>query len=999
MKEPALELAFAGGIDQSQRSELLDPRASFVMLENVRSRTKGAVEKRQGFDTHANGSRVDATSRTAGYRMFADGKKTCIIDRDVIDVFSPDNDDQVSRGRVPECGLSMMKVPAPPGGSGQLVCTDAIRVGDYLALAYTSGTSVYASVVEAETGQVIVAPSLIYTGSAAEIYGLLGARGSTAMLFVVCSGEANIQLSSVDCSSATGAYAGWSAAAPTISDCGGLPMAVHSIGTGVYLGYVNNSGGASKLTVNLYDGGVGATVTVNTATVAPGDIGLGGNAGDTLWVTWAQANVIEVMGLNTTTLATIATAAPIIGTASSPSFDGIAVVASSTTGAGRLFANNGANDKMYTRNFSTVAGATTAGAAQATHYSVQMAGRPFRIGTRYYGVCRGQDSTESVAILCDLTEANAWVRPVANVAPGLASSFFAAQATQHTSREFWFPVGIQTSGSVVGAQMARFDFDAPYRWRAFAHNGVTFLSGGLVTYFDGVRAAESGFVIRPPAPIATDSGGGSGLTGVFRYVVTYEQVDSAGNWHVSGVSDPGLSPTLADNAMTVTVHPLGISARIAAATDPGVRICIYRTAAGGESPYYFLTSLANTLTSATQTYTDSTTDTTLETHALLMGTGELPGTGAQQDRRAPSGMDHLCSYNGFLVGALGETVFWSGQDVSGEGTWWNPLFQQPVSGGGDIQALDCQDGTVFAWKRDRIFALAGQPPADNGGDGGLGAPVRLAVDIGARCPITCVTSLGIFFVSDRGIELLNRARGVDFIGEGVQDTFDAYPHVTSMTYDAASSCVLIECASTMTAGLAGGTGRTIVYDTRAKVWRSIDRRAVSATSDVPAQDGCMVWNGSAYRYGWLRTDGTVYAESDEHKLDPGDTRVRMYGKTSCVHLSGIQGEQNIEGVLLLGEHVEDHNLTVGVANDYSDTFVSETRDSDDLAAMLLYNPHFDINQQTGQAVQVEIQDAAPTGTAASASAGDGAEWVALTFIGSGSKSGVKRTSSVLRGGA
>lgn len=994
MKEPVLEMAFAGGIDQSQRSELLDPRAAFVALENVRAPSIGAVAKRDGFDTHAGGDRVDGTSRTAGYRQFAHGKLTCFIDRDVGDVFSTTNDEQITRGRVPECGLSMMKVPAP-GVPGSLTCTDSVRVGDFLALAYTAGQSVYASVIEAATGQVVLAPTLIYTGSAAEIYGLLGARGSTAMLFIICSGEAAIQMSECDCSSATGAHTGWSSATPAVSDGAGvLALAVHSIGTRVYLAYANNDVGTDRLTVKVYDGGAGASVDITTNGVTPVAVALGGVAGDPLWVAWNETTTVYGQGLNTTTLATTAAASGLVLAGATPSYSGVAVVASSTAAQARVFVNDG-GDRLLMRNFLNNAGTVTTSGSTVTTFNVQMSGRPFRVGSRYYGVCQGSDTTEDVAILCDLSEANAWVRPIANIAPRLASSYPQAQAAQHLTREFWAPIGVQTAGNVTGVQMAKFDFDADARWRPVAHNGVTFLSGGLVTYFDGARFAESNFVIRPPAPVPTDSGSGAGLTGVYRYIAVYEQIDAAGNWHVSGVSAVGTSAAITDNAMSVVVRNLGISARISAATDPSVRISIYRTVAGG-SVYYYLTSLTNTLSSETQTYTDSTTDATLEARALFMSTGALSNTGAQLDRRAVQGLAHLCAYNGFLVGANGEEIFWTGQDVDGEGSWWNDNFSLAISGGGDVTALDTLEGVLYAFKRDRIFVLAGQPPTDNGADGGLGAPQRLAVSIGARSPFTCATELGIFFVSDRGIELLNRNRGVDFIGEKVQDTFAAYPYVSAMTYDARSSCVLIECSAGRSAGLPTGSGRTLVYDLKARVWRSVDRRANSAgTADAPAADGCIVWDGSAYRYAWLGTEGRSYVETSEHSLNPDDSRVRMYAKTGEVHLSGIQGEQIIDGVLLLGEHVDDHDLTVGIANDYSDTFAAQTRDSDALAAMTLYNPHFDVDQKTGQSIAVELYDGAPTGDADEDDAG--AIWVALTFIGA-AKSGGKRTSAVLRGG-
>jgi hypothetical protein len=1001
LKEPVLELSFAAGIDQSQRAELLDPRAGFLALENMRSPTVGCVGKRDGFNAFTTLSRVDATIRSAGYRMFAHGKQTCVIDRDVLDVSGDPVEEQppISRGRVPECGLSMMRVPTP-GVTGSLTCTDSVRVGDYLALAYTAGQSVYASVVEAETGRVIVPPSLIYTGSAAEIYGLLGARGSTAMLFVVCSGEGEIRLSEADCSTATAAYAGWSSQVATVSDNGGLALAVHSIGSRVYMAYVNDSAGASQLSLEMYDGGAGGSTTINTSSATPSDLGLGGASGDTLWVAWNESTAVKVCGLSTTNLASVlATAATTITAASAPSFNGIAVVASSTAAAGRLFVNDGGGALLYTRNFTTSAGAVSAGGSTATHYNTQMSGRPFRVGSRYYGVCRGYDSQEDVAILCDLTETNAWLRPVANVAPRLANSFFAAQAAQHTTREFWAPIGIQTAGNVTGVQMARFDFDADARWRAVPHNGVTFLSGGLLACFDGTRIFESNFVIRPPAPALATNGAGSFTTsaGGISCVLVYEQVDAAGNWHVSGVSTAVGSGNFSNKVnLAITYRPLGISARISAATDPSVRTSLYATQDGG-STYHYVTSFTNTLTAASFTY--NMTAAPDGTGALFMGTGSLPNTGAQLDRRAPQGLPHLCSYNGFLVAAGDEEVRWTGQDVDGEGAWWNDNFSLAVTGGGEITALEAYEGTLFAFKRDRIFAMAGAPPNDSGTEGGLGAPQRLGVSVGARSPFTAVTDLGIFFVSDRGVELLNRNRAVDFIGEKIQDTFDAYPYVSAITYDHASSCVLIEASAGRSAGLPTGNGRTFVYDLKARAWRSFDRRAVSATADVPAADGCMVWNGSAWRYGWLRSNGAAYIETSEHKLDPGDVRVRMYAKTPWIHVAGIQGEQHMDTMYLQGVFVEDHDLEVGIANDYAATFTSETHDSDAIAALTpVYVLNQDIPQKTGQALAVEIEDAAPTGAASNDGTGDAALWIALSFAGMG-KSGSKRASSVQRGGS
>jgi hypothetical protein len=997
VKAPILEMSFAGGIDQSQRAELMDPQASFVLLENVRANTRGAVEKRYGFDALTGTSRIGASTRSSGYRMFAYGKQTCVIDRERLDAYSKETNEQVSVGLVPECSMSTAQIPAAASATAGGRVRSACIVNDYLVAAYYfSDGVVYATVSEAETGMVILGPTAVHTtgGSVATVT-VTRANNHAVLLICEGSGLPDVLGAFLDCTSATTVASGWGASSVLFSDAASpSKFDAATMGTHTVVAYANDTGGTDRVSVRrINSASTSAATTVNTSSTTVDAVGISANADgtDEVWIGWNESTAVKVIGLSPTTLATTATAATVITTTSVGPSD-IAIGMGITTGTGRLFCNGGTSDRTHTRPFNVSAGAVTAISGTTTAFGVIFVSKPALVGSRYYALCSNADGDN--VVLCDLIGGNAWLRPVASVAPGIAlsPSQHTINPIMRTTREVWWPVAMEIASGTATAQVVKFDFDADHRWLVTEHAGAAYLTGGIVSFYDGSRLCESGFVVRPPTPTAADSTGGSGPNGVYRYAYVYEHVDGTGRRHISSVSDPSAEVTVVDNTITVTVYNLGISSRISRATDPMVRISLYRTLAGGEPPYYFVTSLSNTLTSSIQTYADSTTDATLQTQAQLFAPN-LPGVdGGPQDRRPPPGMEHLVSFNGFLVGASGETIYWSGQDIGGEGTWWSPLFQQPVSGGGDITALTCQDGTLYAFKADRIFAMAGQPPTDNGADGGLGAPSRLAVDFGARSPFTCVTSLGIFFVSERGIEILNRARQVEFIGERVQDTFAEFPHVTAMTYDPDSSCVYVECAATFTNGIPVGSGRTLVFDTRARVWRSIDQRI------APAADGCLVWNGSDYRYGWLRAEGETYIETSAHHLDPGDVRVRMYAKTSDIHVAGIHGEQNIEGMILLGSHEEDHDLEIGVAHDYSDTFVSETRDSDALAAMAIYNPHFDIAQQTGQSVQVEIEDAAPTGTANVDTTGNAAKWVALTFIGGG-KAGVKRTSSVLRGGA
>lgn len=987
-----VQMSFAGGIDESQRDEVLDPSAAFVALENARQDKRGGLNKRRGF-TAQTLARLDATSRSAGYKLFAQGKQTCVIDGSTLDSYSTAAGCNVSRGRVPECALSMMKAPAPPGASGYTI-TDSCIVGNYLVVAYSAGQDHYLTVLDANTGVVLHAPEKVFAATIAESYPLLATYSTYVVAVFYDSGSSTLTGKYLNTTSAASITTGWTALPANIATDvkTGIPVTagVESLLDRVAVVYVNNSGGASQVTVKTLNvSGVLETKTLGTGGVTPTAVAVEGSIADTLWVAWNQGSGVKLCGLDADSFSsTLATTGSILVVTTAPQYLGnIAIVSSSTAGKGRLFVNDGTGDQLQMCSFQTSGGAAAADGSTVVVRNVVFTGRPFRVGSRYYAPCRGYDTGENVVILCDLSEANAWVRPVANVAPRLSAvGLNTCRTSARSATEFWLPVRIQTAGNVYSTQVARFDFASTQRWQPVAHSGVTYLSGGLLSFFDGQRVAEAGFVIRPPAPTISMSGAGT-FSGSFKAVAVYEHVDAAGNWHVSGVSDPVDSGSFTNKTTaTITVRGLGISNRISQTTDPAVRISIYATPNGGSAPYYYVTSLSNTLSAATQTTTMA--DFVSASNAKLYAPS-LPGVdGSAQDRRAPPGLTHITAYNGMLVGAQGEDVFYSGQDVAGEGTWFNPVFQVPVSGDGDITGLAAQDGTLYVFKRRAIFAIAGEPPSDNGAAGGLGTPRRLAVDVGcidARSIV--VTSMGVFFQSERGIELLTRAQSVTWIGAPIQDTLASYPVVSAATLDPTESAVYLELAASEASGLVNGSGRTLVYDLSLQQWQSIDRRASYAgTADAPAQSAAMVWDGNAYRYAWLETGGYVRPEQDSH-LDSGsaDTWVTMKATSGWIKLSGVQGQQVMNRVLLLAKKQARSNISIALAYDYDATFETAstwTADGIDTLSSALARVqlgHDAHDDGEGQAIRAQVSDATPTG--GTPGTGEGATWIALTFEG------------------
>lgn len=995
-----VQFAFAAGIDQSQRDEVLEPSAGFLNLENVRQNKRGGISKRNGF-TYQTLSRLDATSRGAGYRVFSYGRQTCVIDSTTLDAYSTAASVNVNRGRVHEATLSMLPIPsigltqAPSSGLVSYLWDLAI-CGNYAVVMYnvdTTGTSndgIWAAVVDIASGTTIRTPELLWAKSTLRV-GQLGVYGSYVFAVSADTASNNLQYRYIDTTSASTLNTGWVATANVATDWrAGYTLSVCSLSDRIGVAYSNTSAGTDRMTaLTLNTSGLVQTQAIGTASVTPDYCAVRGASGDTLWVAWNQGTTIKACGLNPSTLSsTLATTATIYTLSATPAGSHVIDIAvGASAGTARIFANDSTGARMYMQSITTSAGAVSFTGSGVIVYATLRTSRPFLMGSRYYAYCKPADSTTGrYAVLCDVTPDETYVRPVANVLPRLVAVGQAETTSAYVSgSKVYYPVPVTTAQEdSAGASLAVLDFASHDTWQSVNHARSAFLSGAILSVYDGHRVVENGFVVRPAKP--TTSLGGTGLTGTFRYVAVFEHVDKAGNWHASSVSDPSDSVTPANQTVTVTVKPLTISGRITATTDTGVRISIYRTATGGSPPYYLLTSLDNTTSGGTQTYADATADATLTTREKLYAPS-LPGVnGSSQDHRAPPGLTYLCAYGGMLVGAQGEDIWYSSQDVSGEGIWFNPVFQVPVSGDGDITGLAAQDGTLFVFKRRAIYAVSGEAPSDNGAVGGLGTPRRLAVDVGcidARSIV--VTSLGVFFQSERGIELLTRSQSVAWIGEQVQDTVASYPVCSAATLDTTANVVYFELAASESSGLVSGNGRTLVYDLSMGQWASVDRRASYAgVADTPAQSAAMIWDGTTYRYAWLQTNGYVRPEQSTY-LDSGssDTWVTMLAETGWVKVSGIQGKQMFNKAMLLAKKSTRADIGLALAYDYDSSYETATvvaaNTIDTLSSSLarVQLEHIAHDDAEGQAVRLKVYDATPTG--GTVSTGQGATWVALTF--------------------
>ncbi len=996
------QIAFAGGLDEAQETEVLDPTRSFPVLTNGRQDKRGGYAKRLGFAA-LSASRFDATTRTAGRRLFDLNGQPCTVDGTYADVYDAGKSTSVVVSKLPEVSVTTKTLALSVYGTlyGVVHCNGyVVAIGDGGPTATTFGATTVFGSVETVDGQVVSSQRIVLAlGTSARVNALLLTYSTYVIAVMVADNSADVRASYINLASASTIATGWVAMTNPATDkvvagSGAYIISGHSLSDRVAFAYVNNSGGASQLTVKtLNASGVVETATINTASVTPDVVGVEGSNSDRLWVCWNQTTTIKLVGLTPTAIGTPLSTAATIGTAgSTPNINAPAIM-SSGSGAGRIMVQS--TDGILFAKWTTSAGAVTPDGGTNTLAGMGFAGRPFLRGGRYYAPFHASVSnTQQLFVVCDWTDANSTqlLRPIANIAPGLVPIDLAMKHVHPwtvTADQIAYGLSVNDSAAVLSpVTLATLDFADIDRWRSAAFAEGVYMTGGVPSYVNGSTTSEIGFLHSPQKP--TLAVGGTGLTGTYRYVAVYEGVDRAGNWVMSGVSLPSEPITPANQSISATTTGVAFTNRDTALSTgayPTSQVSWFRTDGTGNPPYYYVASSLNGTGGLIVLSSDALSDATLRTRRLLYGTGNLPGTnGAPQDRRAPPHAQAIATYGDMMVLASGADLWYSGQLIQGEGVWFNPLFSLTVPGPGSVKALAVQDGTLYAFKETAIYAISGEPPVDNGTSGGLGTPRQLATDVGATGPVVCVTSAGIWFVSRRGIEVLTRSGTVLWIGEGVQRTLASYPVVTAIVLDPVQNLVRITCAASETSGVVGGNGVQLVYDLALQTWISVDS-VYGASASQPAQDAAMVTVGGQQRFAWMSSAGIIYYEklsSDADACLDGSQWVTLSAETSWFKASGLQGKQHLNRVLVLARKSTDFDLSVSLAYNYESGWRSaRTWTKTEINALLTsgwpitqlkHDAHDDAECQS---VRVKLTDATPT--AGTVGNGKGATWLGLTL--------------------
>lgn len=470
------------------------------------------------------------------------------------------------------------------------------------------------------------------------------------------------------------------------------------------------------------------------------------------------------------------------------------------------------------------------------------------------------------------------------------------------------------------------------------------VSGGRTSFYDGVCLSEIG-CHSVPWCTAVDAAAGTGVDlGTRSYLVVFESIDATGRRHFSRVSNPFSYTMAAAKNVTVNLSFPNISNHLTYLSPSGgsgalyqytFKYHIYRTVAGGTQFHLVASSpldLLGAYTTATIAYTDSTSDATLASGAILY---RQPGTlGTALDRYPPPASSCCVRHKDRVFVARGSDVYYSSYDVYGEAPWFNPAFQFRVNGAtGPITAMASMDGMLVIFKKNGIFIVDGDGPPENGGSGTEFSPPRtLQTEYGCIDARTLVpTNNSLMFVSRRGIEVLSRNLTVEWIGKRVFRTINASPYLGGAAFDSATNrCVwlMADTAGTYPGQLSSsGVGYAVAYNVSNDTWTRYKLRPVYGYG-APFQDVCSAEAGSsilsipsANRFVYI-DDGKVWFEYGRVDRDSADAFVPVHIETGWVKGPSKFDNIRVTDLYTFANRVADVAIAYSYASDYSTTYTA-----------------------------------------------------------------------------
>lgn len=289
----------------------------------------------------------------------------------------------------------------------------------------------------------------------------------------------------------------------------------------------------------------------------------------------------------------------------------------------------------------------------------------------------------------------------------------------------------------------------------------------------------------------------------------------------------------------------------------------------------------------------------------LLSQPYLYTTGGVLDNVSPPSAKVMCIHQNRLIlgGADDTTVVWMSKELTPtEAPGFNEALTLTISDAGAVTGLASLNGNLVIFKRSAIFVVPGVLPDATGAAPSMGEPIKLPAGVGCIDHRSVLeTPMGVFFQSERGLEILPPSLQVQLIGDKIVDTLTAYPKVVSAIHYAndQEARFLLEKSD--------GTARVLVnYSYLFSIWSKHLINYLGGAQKMGVVDGTP-WLAASAPVTWSGTpQAAVYRQSEVSALDilpglagPNINYVKMSVLTAPIDVHQVQGFQRVKRARLL----------------------------------------------------------------------------------------------------
>lgn len=479
----------------------------------------------------------------------------------------------------------------------------------------------------------------------------------------------------------------------------------------------------------------------------------------------------------------------------------------------------------------------------------------------------------------------------------------------------------------------------------------SYIGGGSLFVYDGTQIFENNFWEYPQIKVLKeiDRIAGSADAETVSYAFVFSSVDDAGDLHqsVTALSDP--ISKAANKSICGQIYITDFTRRdLTEGSSDRPQLDIYRTENNG-SVFYKIQSIAFSSTDRYITFVDDFNN-VIDKEQILYTTGGIP------DNFTTGSISDLVLYKNRLMAASvsGRNIVLASRPLQQGFSCGFPLiapFQILIQDETEtITGIEKMPDFILCFTADNAYAVFGDGPSAAGVGGFTGAkniaPRQGLIPGGAHLS----TSIGGFYISERGLYMVTPNTQIKYIGASVEDSFKLNgSSVRSLVIDDDENEIRM---------LMANNSVVLVYNTFFNAWyqwnistgntanqKIVDQRIIDRNYLALQENGTVLTAGKeTYEDNYYSSGGVSIS-----------TNYDMEVELHSISINGLQGAQRVYRIQLLGDYKSSNDLTMTIFNDYSES-ATETHTigiSSD-ANPYLYRAHLKNQKSRAMSLKVSV---------------------------------------------